>query len=239
MEVVQHLNMDSGRLTRFLNDILSRFKTLKKHMHGLLLNSIERCIWNWLGSYPDQFNFMTDRQKNEELTDVCDRFFEQLDLYSENNNKRKAAFWPLEMLLLLLCPKILEEVVNADSGAPCSSRHLHKKRFIEDVKKSLSGSSHGSSKQMTEAAAVTAIKLCRASTYVSIRDSSNYIFHLVQSVVADLKSLIFSPSKPFARNQATVLQDADLMTDCFVSLFRITPHSMETIKVCSYCICVS
>lgn len=231
VEIVQHLSIDAARLTRLLNDILTRFKTVKKHIHGPLLASIEKCIWNWLAYFPDQFNFMTDRAKNEELTDVCDRFFEQLDLFSENNNKRKASFWPLQMLLLLLCPKILEEVVNADSGAPCSSRHLRKRRFVEDVKRSLS--SHGSSsKQMTEAAAVTAIKLCRASTYVNCRDSCNYIFYLVQSVVGDVKGLIFNPAKPFARNQATVLQDADLMTDCFVSLFRITPHSTDAIKVC-------
>ena len=221
------------RLTKLLNDILSRFKTLKKHIHGPLLTSIEKCIWNWLASFPEQFNFsMTGRAKNEELSDVCDRFFEQLDLFCENNNKRKASFWPLQMLLLLLSPKILEEVINADSGAPCSARHSRKRRFIDDVRKSLSGSSHG--KQMTEAAAVTAIKLCRASTYVNSRDSSNYIFHLVQSVVGDLKALIFNPAKPFARNQATVLQDADLMTDCFVSLFRITPHSTDAIKVCLF-----
>jgi neurofibromin 1 len=231
IEIVQHLSIDSVRLTRLLNDILFRFKTLKKHIHGQLLTSIEKCIWNWLGSFPDQFNFMTDRAKNEELTDVCDRFFDQLDVFSENNNKRKSSLWPLQMLLLLLCPKIIEEVVNVDSGAPCSQRHSKKRRFIEDVRRSLS-SPHGSSKQMTEAAAVTAIKLCRASTYVNIRDSSNYIFNLVQSVVSDLKALIFNPSKPFARNQATVLQDADLMTDCFVSLFRITPHSADAIKVC-------
>jgi len=173
---------------------------------------------------------MTDRVKNEELTDVCDRFFEQLDLYSEKDIKRRASFWPLQMLLLILCPKILEEVVNADSGAPLSTRHTRKRRFIDEVKKSLATSSHGS-KQMTEAAAVTAIKLCRASTYVNIRDSSHIIFQLVQSVVSDLRFLMFNPAKPFARNQATVLQDAELMTDCFVSLFRITPHSTDAIKV--------
>jgi neurofibromin 1 len=33
--------------------------------------------------------------------------------------------------------KVLEEVVNADAGAPCSVRHHKKKMFIEQLKKAL------------------------------------------------------------------------------------------------------
>lgn len=33
--------------------------------------------------------------------------------------------------------KVLEEIVNADSGAPCSPRHNKKKHFIDSVKRGL------------------------------------------------------------------------------------------------------
>ena len=57
--------------------------------------------------------------------------------------------------------QILEEINNADSGAPCSPRHLKKKHFIDSVKKSLQ--SHGSSnKSIIEAGAITCVKLCKA-----------------------------------------------------------------------------
>lgn len=43
------------------------------------------------------------------------------------------------------------------------------------------------SKQMTEAAVVTCVKLCKASTYLNIADSGNVTFILVKSVITDLK----------------------------------------------------
>jgi len=82
--------------------------------------------------------------------------------------------------------KVLEEIVNADSGAPCSPRHSKKKQFIDTVKRAVS--SHGASKQQTEAAAVTCVRLCKASTYINnIFDSNHTAFVLVQSVINDLK----------------------------------------------------
>lgn len=121
--------------------------------------------------------------------------------------------------------------MNADSGAPCSPRHNKKKQFIDSVKRGVVP--HGNSgKQLTEAAAVTCVKLCKASTYINILDSNNVAFTLVQSVINDLKSLLFNPSKPFSRGQNYTSQDMDLMIDCFVSCFRIKPHNNEALKVC-------
>ena len=44
--------------------------------------------------------------------------------------------------------------------------------------------------------------------------------------------LLFNPAKPFSRGQAFIVQDVDLMIDCFVSQFRINPHNNEALKVC-------
>lgn len=82
--------------------------------------------------------------------------------------------------------KVLEEIVNADTGAPCSPRHLKKKHFMEGIKRGL-GAHHASSKQLTESAATACVKLCKVSTYINICDSSNVTFQLVQSVINDLK----------------------------------------------------
>jgi neurofibromin 1 len=73
--------------------------------------------------------------------------------------------------------------VNADSGAPCSPRHSKKKQFIDSVKRAM----HGTSKQLTEAAAVTCVKLCKASTYINNLDSNNVAFTLVQNIINELK----------------------------------------------------
>jgi hypothetical protein len=46
---------------------------------------------------------------------------------------------------------------------------------------------HGTSKQLTEAAAVTCVKLCKASTYINNLDSNNVAFTLVQNIINELK----------------------------------------------------
>ena len=37
------------------------------------------------------------------ITDCCDKLFELFNSFAETN-KRKAAVWPLQMMLLVLCP---------------------------------------------------------------------------------------------------------------------------------------
>ena len=152
-------------------------------------------------------------KRNEELTKVCELFFDTLDNFAENKGKHRNAIWPLQILLLVLTPKVLEEIHNADSGAPCSTRHMSKKKFIDSVKKALNP--HGSSKAMTEAAIVTCVKLCKAATYINILDSNNVIFSLVQSVIADLKMLLFKADKPFFRGTPILPQEIELLIGKF------------------------
>lgn len=75
--------------------------------------------------------------------------------------------------------------MNADAGAPCSQRHFKKKQFIDQLKKALVP--HNISRHLTEAAAVTCVKLCKIATYININDSNNVVFVLVQSVISELK----------------------------------------------------
>lgn len=37
------------------------------------------------------------------LSDCCDRLFDMLDNFAENNNKKRMVTWPLQMMLLVLC----------------------------------------------------------------------------------------------------------------------------------------
>ena len=53
-----------------------------------------------------------------------------------------------------------------------------------------------------------------------------YVYFLSFTV---LQAVLFNPSRPF-RNPTT-RDDVELMIDCFVSFYRITPHSNEVLKV--------
>ncbi|XP_047489156.1 neurofibromin-like [Penaeus chinensis] len=228
IELIQHINVDVNRLIKLLNETIQKFRSLRKNAQIVLMNSLEKAIWNWMDTYPNEFADLQKR-RNEDLAKCCEIMFEHLDSFTENN-KRRAAVWPLQIMLLVLSPKVLEEIVNADAGAPCSQRHFKKKQFIDQLKKALVP--HNISRHLTEAAAVTCVKLCKIATYININDSNNVVFVLVQSVISELKNLLFNVVKPFSRGQAYICQDVDLMIDCFVSLFRILPHNNEALKVC-------
>ncbi|CAH2101890.1 unnamed protein product [Euphydryas editha] len=234
IELIQHVNVDILRLIRLLTESIQKLKLLRKSAHIVLVVSLEKAVWNWMDTYPQEFAEVQCRP-NDELSKCCDTLFDILQDSFSDNKKSRVAMWPLQIMLLVLNPKVLEEIVNADSGAPCSPRHTKKKHFIDTVKRGLSP--HNNSKQMTEAAIVTCVKLCKASTYLNIADSGNVTFVLVKSVINDLKlcrspqSLLFNPSKPYGR-AAAGYAELELLTDCFVSLFRIMPHSYDALKVC-------
>ena len=102
---------------------------------------------------------------------------------------------------------------------------------MDSVKKALT--SHSGSKQVTEAAAVTCVKLCKAATYINSRlDSNNVIFSFCQAVIGDLKALLFKAEKPFSRGPSYINDDKDLLTDFFLANFRLNPHNSDTLKVC-------
>ena len=170
--------------------------------------------------------------QSDELTRCCDTFFDLLDNFVVNKNKSCPVVWPLQLMLLILTPKVLEEIYNADNGAPCSAKHVRKKHLIDLIKKSLVP--HGCREVMTQAAAVTSVKLCKAATYINILDSNNVIFSLVQLVINDLKNLLFKPDKPFSRGASSLKEDIDLMIDCFLAIFRINPHNNDTLKVIKF-----
>ncbi|KAK3767382.1 hypothetical protein RRG08_049749 [Elysia crispata] len=228
LELIQHMNMDLSRLTKLLNEVVSKFKMLKSRPVIITLSqNLEKAIWNWMDNYPHEFTEL-HKQPNDELQECCDKLFDHLIVFE--GSRRRVQIWPLQMMLLILCPKILEEINNAESGAPCSPNFLKKKSFIDEVKKAINH--HNSNKQLTEGAAVTCVRLCKASSYIPITDRLNVVFTLVQSVIGDLKTLLFNPpanSKAIFKGPSL---DYDLYIDCFVSIFRITPHNNDVLKVC-------
>lgn len=250
------------------------------------MNSLEKAIWNWMDTYPNEFAEVqkqevrkrevqkqevqrqevqrqemqkqevpkqekqeSQRQEmpkqeaqkqepqkqedpNEDLGKACEELFHLLDMFVDNKKSRAAmTVWPLQIMLLVLSPKVLEEIMRSDKGTG-SPRHIKKKHFIDNIKRGLGMYGSSSSRQLTEAAAVTCVKLTKAATYISNQHSNNVVLTLVQQLMADLVSLLFSTSKPFSRGQNYTTQDVDLIIDCFVSCFRINPHNSEVLKVC-------
>lgn len=106
-------------------------------------------------------------------------------IFLVSNPKRVDDFCSFTFFVLL--QKVLEQVVNADNGAPCSPRHSRKKQFVDMLKRNVNVHSSSTSKHHVETSAIALVKLCKASTYINLQHSNNNIFSLVQTVFNDLK----------------------------------------------------
>ena len=56
-----------------------------------------------MDNYPEEFTEL-QKKPNDELADCCDRLFELFNAFATDSSKKKAAVWPLQMMLLVLCP---------------------------------------------------------------------------------------------------------------------------------------
>jgi neurofibromin 1 len=211
--------------------VVCKWKNMKKTTQ--LIVSLERAIWNWLDIYPDEF---TDLQKrpNAELSDNCERLFEQLDQLCDKQKTKVQIIWPLQIMLLVLCPIILEELVySIEKNGPCSQEHMKKKVFLDTIKKALVNGHHANTtKQATEAAVISFVKLCKTASYINNKDSSNVLFVLIPAIMSDLKVILFNPAKQFSSGPDKTSQDIDLMIDFFLACVRLNPHNSEVLKTC-------
>ncbi|XP_077338543.1 neurofibromin isoform X5 [Lithobates pipiens] len=223
IDLIQYINVDCAKLKRLLQETVFKFKSLKKVAQLAVINSLEKAFWNWVENYPDEFTKLYQRPQTD-MADCAEKLFDLVDSFAESN-KRKVAVWPLQIILLVLCPEIIQDI----SKESVEESKMNKKLFLESLRKALTG--HGVGKPLTESAAIACVKLCKASTYVNWEDNS-VIFHLVQSLVIDLKNLLFNPSKPFSRGATNQNADVDLMIDCLVSCFRINPQNNQHFKIC-------
>ncbi|XP_073824813.1 neurofibromin 1 isoform X5 [Musca autumnalis] len=239
IELIQHIDMDMTKLTKLLQETITKFRS-KRAPPLILLNSIEKAIWNWIEYHPQEFQDL-QRGMNRDISTCWEPLLDFVEAYKAENKKSKTTVWPLQMLLLILNPTCLEATVNElqqcekekdkmASKTQSRDKDFSAKQFIESVKRGLGP--HSPSKLVTESAAIACVKLCKAATYVNINDSNNVIFKLVQYIINDIKALLFNPVKPFSRGQGYNFADIELMIDCWVSCFRINPHNIEALKVC-------
>uniref|UniRef100_A0AAX7TKG1 Neurofibromin n=1 Tax=Astatotilapia calliptera TaxID=8154 RepID=A0AAX7TKG1_ASTCA len=223
IELMQYINVDCSKLKRLLQETVMKFRALKKPAQLAVISSLEKAFWNWVECYPDEFTMLYQRPQSD-MAEAAEKLFDLVDSFAEST-KRKAAVWPLQIILLILCP----EITHTISKDTVEESKANKKLFLDSLRKALAG--QGGSKQLMESAAIACVKLCKASTYINWEDHST-IFLLVQSIVMDLKALLFNPAKPFWRGTGSQNADVELMMDCFVSCFRINPHNNQHFKVC-------
>ncbi|KAF5396473.1 Neurofibromin, partial [Paragonimus heterotremus] len=103
LELIQHLNLDMRKLARLVFEICNRFRSLKKPTWLHLAVYLERAIWNWLENYPQEFDNL-QKKPSDELAECCERLFYLFSSLCAESGRKKLLVWPLQMMLLVLCP---------------------------------------------------------------------------------------------------------------------------------------
>ncbi|CAG8450213.1 2329_t:CDS:10 [Ambispora leptoticha] len=218
LKLLECSDLNSKRLSMVLQELCGTFLHLKRSAQTVMAVILRKAIWNWIEVFPAEFVALCQSQKRMEggpeiLFDIC---------YSlADNTRRRTVFWPLQTMLLILCPDILLNAAMIDRGTAVMSK---KALFLENLKKSLRKSA------LADVAAVCYVDICKAATYVSKNDSSALRL-IVPEIENELKEKLFDPNQPFI-TEAHV--DQRLMTDCLTALFRLNPRNAlhSLIHVC-------
>ncbi|KAF9922254.1 Ras GTPase activating protein ira2 [Linnemannia zychae] len=208
LKLLETASLNQRRLGQVLTELRSSFLHLKRSAQTVMGQVLHKAIWNWIETFPSEFVHLCQTQKRMEgephiLFDICHSI--------ATDNKRRIHFWPLQTMLLILCPDILLNAMNDDDR----SNQSKKAQFLAALKKSLRN------KSLMEISGLCYVDICKASTYVSKNDTSA-LRHLVPEIENELKELLFTPSKPYLDTDGNI--DKATMSACLTALYRLNPR---------------
>ncbi|KAI9323567.1 hypothetical protein BX666DRAFT_2016762 [Dichotomocladium elegans] len=104
MRLLECSALNSKRLGMVLSELCTTFMHLKKSAQLFVAVTLRRAIWNWIETYPSEFMKLCHNQKRLEggpdnLFDIC--------IPLADTTRKKAVLWPLQTMLLILCPDLL------------------------------------------------------------------------------------------------------------------------------------
>ncbi|KAG9291425.1 hypothetical protein G9A89_021843 [Geosiphon pyriformis] len=218
LKLLECSDLNSKRLSMILKELCGSFMHLKRSAQTVMAVVLRKAIWNWIEVFPAEFVALCQSQKRMDGgPDILFKFCNNL----ADNTRRKTVFWPLQTMLLILCPDILLDAAMSDTRMMSTSKEA---LFLDSLRKSLR------STRLADVAAICYVDICKASTYVSKNDSSALRL-IVPEIENELKEKLFDPNRPFTTDAHS---DQRLMTDCLTALFRLNHRNAlrSLIPVC-------
>ncbi|KAI8079304.1 hypothetical protein BDF21DRAFT_493917 [Thamnidium elegans] len=211
-------SLNCKRLSMVLTELCSSTLHLKKSAQLIIAVMLRRAIWNWIENYTAEFATLCQRQTRiDGSPEILFDIFNSL----ADTTKRKAIFWPLQTMLLVICPDIML------STSLVSSRVQNRKTaFFSSLRKAMKGD------RMGELAAICYVDLCRAATYVH-KDDMLSIRQVVPDVENELIEKLFdthhtSDIDALSNSLGVYIDHRCLMADCIVAMFRLDTEKTVT-----------
>ncbi|CAG8742080.1 6530_t:CDS:2, partial [Racocetra fulgida] len=120
LRLLEVSDLNSKRLSMVLQELCDSISTLRKPAQIVMATVLRKAIWNWIEVFPAEFVTLCQTQKRmggnpERLFEICN------NLVSNNPNGIKA-FWPLQTMLLILCPDLLFSAAMHDRASNSNKR---------------------------------------------------------------------------------------------------------------------
>ncbi|KAI8078788.1 uncharacterized protein BX664DRAFT_367193 [Halteromyces radiatus] len=217
LRLLEYSSLNARRLSMVLAELQLSFLHFKKNTQLNLAVSLRRGIWNWIEAYPTEFeDYQLSHRRLEGSPEIL---FDMCNSLADTTRK-KTYFWPLQTMLMILCPEILMTLTME-----LSSSNLSKKgQFLIALQKTIKGD------RMPEVSVICYTDICLLAGRLA-RDSGAALWNLVPDVMDDLQNWILDPLRPFSHgsdmlNAGIVLDRLILVRDADYSLIRLSHQFM-------------
>ncbi|KAL0094126.1 hypothetical protein F4703DRAFT_1816773 [Phycomyces blakesleeanus] len=212
--------LNSKRLSMMFEELHPTFTRLKKSAQLAIAVILRRAIWGWIETYPSEFINLCRSKKRLDgrpdiLFDICNSL--------ADTTRKKAILWPLQTILLALCP----DLMIASSASEGRGFLAKKTLFFNTLKKAIKGG------RTAELAAICYVDICKAVNYVSKEETSSFK-HLVPEIEKELKEKLFDIDHPLMADNlmnsvGIIIDHRYLLADTLVAMFRLNSRkAMQT-----------
>ena len=209
--MMENLNLNSRRLSELLQKLVKISPLIKKDPQRFgLAKSLRKAIWNWIDNFPIEFVSLC--KTGQRLPGSPDVLFDLFDSWASGNVK-KSNYWPIMMVLLILCPDIMVEATQY-SDKKKSKSVASKGKFLDSLRKGMK------TPKLADAVAVCYVDICKAATFVS-KGLQSGVRHIVPEIEIELQERLFVPQK------GDVTLDRAVVVDCLVAFFRLSMRKVQ------------
>jgi hypothetical protein len=127
LRLIEWCNFNRVRLGMLLAELSNSVKLFPKRGQLLTAIVLRRAIWNWIDCFPGEFEVLIISRKR--MVGGPEFLFDHFSNISELT-KRKNIYWPIQSILLVLCPDLLG--IESSKGA-----NSIVKRFFELLRKNI------------------------------------------------------------------------------------------------------
>ncbi|KAI8085069.1 uncharacterized protein BX664DRAFT_266338 [Halteromyces radiatus] len=208
LRLFEFAHLDKQKLHLVFTEMSPNFLHMRSEGKLLFATMLRKAIWRWMETYPDEFRQVCASENrllagSEILFDLCSS--------SADTLRKKAAFWPLQTVLLVLAPDLL---LQAFLDNPSSKNR--RTSFLGTLRQSLR------SARTAEIAVTCYVDLYKAAIYVPPTEES-VLRHITTDIEDELSEQIWSITKAISQDTSIGHQSdhLQLLTDYLLTRLQM------------------